>query len=132
MNRKLLSERKLIWKALSVLYLDNELDQQELVQISEVLSNSNFTLTELNEIDLYEVFPVLHVNLWSPAGEWTGFNGEWLYEQCVQQYLKRDSKWRQIIIKIKNRFHCKWRREYWDEIENRLNLNRGSNEKNKI
>ncbi len=59
--------------------------------------NSDLHISELKEIDLYEVFPVLKGNLMSVAGEWNGFDEKWLKESCEKTYLKRKNS---FFIKI--------------------------------
>ncbi len=75
-------ERRPLWSALSDLYLDTE---PEWERVARVCAASRFGLPEIQRILFDEVHPVVHWNLWDTAGEWQGFNEEWL----VQAILRR-------------------------------------------
>jgi hypothetical protein len=84
-----LERRKLVWVALSEFYLDTELSNDDYQRIARKLMESKYTFHEIKKIDTYEVFPVLHKNLLDTAGEWQGFDEEWLCEQCLDRYKDR-------------------------------------------
>jgi hypothetical protein len=75
------SEEKLkIWRALSDLFLDTEVDELTFKYIARTISESEFSLPEIEEILWYEVYPVLEGNLRSVAGVWEGWPDEWLIQ----------------------------------------------------
>jgi len=76
-------ERMPVWNVLSELFLDTELQEDDHRRIARVLSSSPYSERKLDEILRFEVTPVLKGNLLSVAGEWAGFNEEWLREQLV-------------------------------------------------
>ncbi|MDC7995657.1 DUF7079 family protein [Altibacter sp. HG106] len=91
------SRRFPVWKALSQLYLDTKLQQDDYKQIGTILYSSGFTLAEIKAIHRYEVVPVVGTNLMSAAGVWTGFDDAWLQTQCTKAYEKRSRcayRWR--------------------------------------
>ncbi len=88
-------------------------------RISEVFKASGYSLNELKEIDLYEVFPLLQPNLLSVAGEWAGFNVEWLNEQCEKNYKKRNRALFRLFRRLANKMHYWMRENHWQEIEKR-------------
>jgi len=75
------SEEKLkIWRALSDLFLDTEVDELNFNYIVRTISESTLSLTEVEEVLWYEVYPVLEGNLRSVAGVWEGWSDEWLLQ----------------------------------------------------
>lgn len=67
--------RRPIWIALSELYLDTGPDWE---RIAESCARSPFATPEIRRILFDEVHPVVHLNLWSTAGVWDGFDQDWL------------------------------------------------------
>ena len=94
--------RKQIWLALSELYLDTELDTADFDRMVSTLKQTNLSLDEIKNIDLYGVFPLLQPNLLSVAGEWAGFDEEWLYQNCYKNYTKRHSSMYRARVKVYN------------------------------
>ena len=100
-NSATLKTRKPLWLALSDLFLDTELQDYDCLFIANKMKESGYTLDEINDILMREVFPVCIPNLHSVAGEWTGFNEDWLTEKITN-------------LKPPNLFR-RWknRRSYW-------------------
>ena len=73
-------ERLKIWRALSDLFLDTEIDELTFNYIARSISESDLSLFEAEEILWYEVYPVLESNLRSVAGVWDGWPDEWLLQ----------------------------------------------------
>ncbi len=117
---KTIENRKPIWNAISEFYLDTELQKADYDRISKILIASNFSVEELKDIDLYEVFPVLKENLLSVAGVWTGFNENWLNKACEKVYFKRKHRFFRWKIRFYNRFLYSMRKVHWTEIESRI------------
>ncbi|MBK1884526.1 hypothetical protein JIN85_19070 [Luteolibacter pohnpeiensis] len=74
-------ERLPVWNALSELFLDTELQEDDHQSIARVLAASPYTEKKLDEILRFEVTPVLKWNLLSIADEWAGFDEAWLREK---------------------------------------------------
>ena len=109
--------RRQIWLALSELYLDTELTDDDLYRIAKIFHQSGLTINRIKEIDIYEVFPVLQPNLLSVAGSWAGFDSEWLFKECESMYIKRQSWFHNNITKFWNRIFYRMRLNYWNKIE---------------
>lgn len=125
MSEEELNKRMKIWDTLSNFYLDTELEAKDYDTISTVFINTKVELRALKEIDLYEVFPSLQLNLLSPAGEWAGFEQKWLKEKCLSNYNKRmSSSAFRMYTKAKNALFFWMRKEHWKEIEMRMNSDR--------
>ena len=84
-----IERRKPVWAALSDLWLDTELTDDDLQRIAGVMKRSEYSINELREIYLFEVAPVVFLNLLSVAGEWAGFNEEWLFAEATKRAKKR-------------------------------------------
>lgn len=86
-----LERRRRVWGVLSELYLDTELDDRDNARIAAVLVDSGYGAGQLEEILYRELHPVLHTNLLSVAGEWAGFDLDWLQEQILRRPSRRSS-----------------------------------------
>lgn len=124
MTNQELKVRKAVWEVISEFYLDTELQAHDYDYISKILIESNIELKELKAIDLYEVFPTLQNNLLSPAGEWAGFDTEWLSEECYKNHERRvRSRAFRSLTRLKNRVWYWMRASHWQEIEDRMAAN---------
>lgn len=75
--------------ALSELFLDTELQEEDHQRIARVLAASPYSEKKLDEILRFELTPVLKWNLLSVAGEWAGFHEEWLRDALIPRIDKR-------------------------------------------
>ena len=62
---------------MSDLFLDTDTSLSRESRVRE-LSESPYSIAELEEILITEVYPACRGNLFSIAGEWAGFDPEWL------------------------------------------------------
>jgi hypothetical protein len=69
-----------LWRALSQLFLDTEVDDVTFKYIARTISESGRSLSEVEDILWYEVYPVLESNLRSVAGVWDGWPDSWLLQ----------------------------------------------------
>ena len=84
-----LQQRKPVWSALSELFLDTELHENDHARIAAVLARSPYSLEKLDEILRFEVTPVLQWNLMIVTGEWAGFDEDWLEKKITPRLNKR-------------------------------------------
>jgi hypothetical protein len=89
--------RKPVWIALSDLWLDTELMEDDLGRIAEVMRRSGYEVEELREIYLFEVAPVVFPNLLSVAGEWAGFDEGWLVGEATKRARRRSPVLRALV-----------------------------------
>ena len=68
-----IESRRPVWQALSDLFLDTDTSLSREWRVRE-LSKSPYSIEELEEILVTEVYPACRGNLLSIAGEWTGFD----------------------------------------------------------
>ena len=64
-----IERRKPVWAALSELWLDTELTQDDLQRIAGVMKRSGYSVPQLRDIYLFEVAPVVFRNLFTVAGD---------------------------------------------------------------
>lgn len=83
-----IENRRPVWRALSELFLDTELQDNDFSCIARTLAKSPYTLAEIERILFREVYPVCIPNMLSVAGEWAGFDFEWL-EESILRHTKR-------------------------------------------
>jgi hypothetical protein len=69
-----------VWRALSGLFLDTEIDEITFKYIARTVLESEYSPSEIHSILWGEVFPVLEANLESVAGVWAGWPDDWLLE----------------------------------------------------
>ncbi|MFV3413101.1 hypothetical protein ACNFH8_12645 [Pseudomonas sp. NY15436] len=81
--------RESVWLALSELWLDTETTETDINYIARTLAVSDFPLGELEAIYRLEVVPVVYPNALATAGEWTGFDADWLFEKCRRNQQRR-------------------------------------------
>ncbi len=79
-----LERRRPVWLALSELFLDTSLTPRDLGRIASILARSPYGLDELQRILLWEVYPACRSNLLWIAGEWAGFDPEWLEARILR------------------------------------------------
>ena len=84
-----IERRRPLWIALSELWLDTELFSADLERIARVMADSGLTIKALREVYLLEVAPVVSRNLLVVAGEWAGFDEEWLCSRIVSNLRDR-------------------------------------------
>jgi hypothetical protein len=91
--------RKPVWAALSELWLDTELADGDLFRIAGAMRRSGYSVGELRDIYLYEVAPVVFPNLLSVAGEWAGFDEDWLFAEAARRARSRGLALR-VLVKL--------------------------------
>lgn len=70
--------RVALWQVFSEFFLDTELTEATFQHVARIVRESGVTKDEAEAVLWNEVFPVLHHNLQSVAGEWAGWSREWL------------------------------------------------------
>lgn len=102
--------------ALSEFYLDTELDDAALRHIAFTIIDSPYTFDEVKHINKYEVFPILQPNLLSVAGDWAGFDEEWLVERITSR-LQSKNVINDVGLEVSYQTF-KWMcRDYWLRLE---------------
>ncbi len=75
--------------AISELFLDTHLEEEDFVRLRDILNESQLSIDKLNLIYYEEIAPLLYGNLESTAGEWSGFDPDWLEQEISKQSIKR-------------------------------------------
>ncbi len=77
------SDRALIWDSMQMIFMDTEVDFKS---IAKACAASKYSVLELKEILLYEVFPAPRFNLLRPTGgQWEGFAANWLKKRILKK-----------------------------------------------
>ena len=84
LTTKDLEYRRPVWEALSDLFLDTDNSFTHPGRIAGLVA-SPYSLDELERILIDEVYPVCGSNLFSIAGEWTGFDPQWLESSILRR-----------------------------------------------
>ncbi len=87
-----LRRRRPVWNALSELFLDTALDEGDRRRIAVQLHASGYSDSQLEAIYGDEVAPVCAPNLMTVAGEWAGFDPEWLERSILARRRSALSK----------------------------------------
>ena len=114
MDPKTLARKKPVWVAISKFYLDTELGDDEITDISKTFHQSGYSIEELREINYEEVGPIVSPNLFSIAGVWTEFDEEWLTEKIIERISKGKSN--AIFRKLYRRQLDRMTDRYWRKI----------------
>lgn len=108
--------RRPVWEALSELWLDTELSDLQLAAIARTIAASPYSLREIRIIHDTEVAPAVSANLMCIAGEWAGFDSQWLDERC-RRIVDRHQSW---IFRCKIRFlrplFGHFTADYWERL----------------
>jgi hypothetical protein len=92
-----IERRKPVWAALSELWLDTELEEGDLRRIAGVMKASGYPIGVLRDIYVYEIAPVVFGNLLTVAGEWAGFDHEWLFAEATRRARGRSLMLRAFV-----------------------------------
>ncbi|HWV13878.1 MAG TPA: hypothetical protein VN030_00490 [Cellvibrio sp.] len=114
-----LEKRRAVWVALSDLFLDSDVSTSY-DYISRVCAESSYSLEELNHILRYEVAPVCLPNLWSIAGEWAGFNEEWLVASIQKKLRAKSFLPKRLLSYLNNVGFRTYIQVHWDSLETRI------------
>ncbi|MFD2586031.1 hypothetical protein ACFSQJ_03770 [Croceitalea marina] len=111
-----IAKRKPIWIALSLFYLDTELQKSDYLDIAYYVLLSPYTVTEIKAINKNEVFPVLYHNLTNIAGEWGCFKERVLIDN-IKSYLKRRNTIQKIRSNINYALFKGYLKEHWELLD---------------
>lgn len=92
-----LERRRPVWEAMSAFFLDTELETHHHEQIAKVLLSSGYSNEELDAILWQELCPVLGCNLASIAGEWAGFDMNYVEDQILNHPAGAFRRWRSKV-----------------------------------
>ena len=107
--------RRPVWVALSELWLDSVLQDRDLTHIARVLRDSGYDRETLEAILFEEVAPVVYRNLYSVAGEWMGFDEDWLCGE-IRGALRRRGRLGRWLLRCRRRTMIRPVLEDWQEI----------------
>jgi len=92
-----LEHRQPVWEALSDLFLDTDTSLARTWRVG-ILAASPYSLDELQQILVDEVYPVCRSNLFSIAGEWAGFDLGWLQSSILRRLRSPFHRFRRFSL----------------------------------
>lgn len=104
-------QRQAVWIALSDLFLDTDVA----IFYDNIVKNcaeSPYNLHELEAILNHEVAPVCYSNLLDIAGDWAGFDEQWLV-QTIMQYLEEKPS---LLQKPKSYLWQSYVKQHWKNL----------------
>lgn len=84
-----ISERMPAWSALSEFFLDTQLQPTDYERIAAKLAATRYSISEMDDILNFEVYPACSGNLFSIAGEWTEFDPAWIKAHLTPRFGNR-------------------------------------------
>ena len=78
-----LADRRPVWDILQMFWMDTD-PNLFLADAARICAASKYTLDEVGQIYWNEVRPAVEFNLQSIAGEWTGFDLDWLTNRILE------------------------------------------------
>ncbi|MBE9608204.1 DUF7079 family protein [Chitinilyticum piscinae] len=115
-----LQTRLPVWEALAEFWLDTELADFRLAHIARVLAASPYSWPEILAIHDFEVAPAVSANLACIAGEWAGFDRDWLCARCQHCAARRQSPWFRILIRLRRPWLRGYTAPYWPLLKLRV------------
>ncbi|WP_350283753.1 hypothetical protein [Nitrosomonas sp.] len=92
-----LAARQPVWEALSDMFLDMDTSLSRQWRADQ-LARSPYSIEQLEFILVNEVYPICKYNLLSMAGEWAGFDPEWLKEKILCHLGSRFRFWHTLNL----------------------------------
>lgn len=83
-----ISARRPVWEALSDMFLDTDTSFSRRWRVDQ-LAQSPYSIEQLEFILIEEVYPICKYNLMSVAGEWAGFDQDWLQAEILRRLSSR-------------------------------------------
>ncbi|QUJ68656.1 hypothetical protein KDD30_05980 [Photobacterium sp. GJ3] len=108
-----------MWVAFSHLFLDADV-AENYPWIVRTCVASPYAVETLKSILFDEVSPALYQNVLSVAGEWAGFDENWLVARIVQIKSAPYASVCRILNLRLQWFHRSYLRKHWHEIEIRI------------
>jgi len=119
-----------VWEVLADFWLDTELVDFQFDHIARVIAASPYSIPEIQAIHSYEVVPAVSANLAGIAGEWVGFDSEWLKERCKKFAARRQSHLFRAKIWMQRPFIWFFTARHWRQVLPRVDALRDPQRKN--
>lgn len=112
--------RKPVWIALAELYLDTD-SSLSYEYVVKVCAASKYTTDELEAILRNEVAPAVSGNLLSVAGEWSGFDENWLVKEIRKRCENQPSIFQSAKNYLKKLCFQDYTNDHWQIILPKIN-----------
>jgi len=107
-----LKARQIAWDAMHVLWLDTDVDAVHLDDAAAQCAQTAYSISELEQIYWQEVYPAMHSNVQSIAGEWAPLALETLSAEILKRHKFSRSTWFKRFRPMANR--------NWDKLRSRI------------
>ncbi len=121
------SNRPEVWMALADQFLDTE-TRTWIPSTALLIVKAGYSIEEAKDILRYEVSPAVSFNSWSVAGEWAGWDEDWLTDRIKSQ-LGRWPHRPGVIPYLLYRLQVHFIHGAWTTIERCMNLFEPLNDK---
>ena len=101
------ADRRPLWDALQMCWMDTD-PELFLKSAAATCARSKYSLEEIEQIYWNEVWTTVHTNLWSPVGEWAGFELDGL----AKLILERNRFGRALPLRILHPDATQW----WEKL----------------
>ena len=116
LSDSILPSRFPVWEALADFWLDTELVDADFDRIARVIAASPYSQEEIQAIHRYEVAPAVSANLMGVAGEWAGFDQDWLRARCQGCAEQRKSWWFRFKTALRQPMVKYFTDDYWRQV----------------
>jgi len=111
--------RRPVWLALSELFLDTDVSYSYDYIVREC-AQSSYSIEQLYSILKEEVAPVCFANLYGVAGEWSGFDEQWLVDNILKNIDRKNPLSKKIASVFHEIFFRSYVDDHWNEIEGKI------------
>ncbi len=112
-----IADRLPIWEAIAELWLDVEMKTGEIKYIAQRLAQSKYSMAELEGILLYEVAPVVHLNLRDTEGEQRSFPIHWLQDEILKHLEKAGGH---RVTPEEESYLTEYVSAYWEKVKDHI------------
>ncbi len=114
-----LNKRKPVWIALSDLFLDTDVTLHY-ENIIRVCVEAGYSPEEIRFILFNEVAPAVSKNLLCVAGEWSGFDENWLIDEIISG-IRSNKRFLSFLNKVTRNIGINhYLKEHWAALEPRI------------
>jgi hypothetical protein len=101
---------------LSELFLDVKQDQDDVNFLAREIQPLGLSAADIDRLFYYDVFPIVWANLFTVAGDWYPFDGEWLLESIAAR--RKWAVWRWVTSPVPRIMWLMCSHVLFDDLEN--------------
>jgi hypothetical protein len=101
---------------LSYLFLDIRQDEDDVNYLAREIQPLGLSAADIDRLFYYDVFPIVWANLFTVAGDWFPFDGEWLLEAIAAR--RKWAVWRWVTSPVPRIMWLMCSHVLFDDLEN--------------